>query len=70
MNKINPFFYCYSTNLHNLLRSKEIRFVCSGLNENTMRKFYQYYRTAEFEGVLAEYTSNNPNKLTAVNADE
>jgi hypothetical protein len=62
MNNTNEFFYCYSTNLHDLLRSKGLRYICVGLNENTMRRFYQYRRTKEFEDILAEYTANNPNK--------
>lgn len=60
--KNNEYFYCYSTNLHELLRSKGIRYICAGLNENTMRKFWQYRRTAEFEQYLAEYTASNPNR--------
>jgi hypothetical protein len=58
----NPYFYCYSTNLHELLRIKGIRYITAALNENTMRKFWMYNRTPEFERVLAEYTANNPNR--------
>ncbi|MEK4178550.1 hypothetical protein NSQ61_02990 [Aeribacillus sp. FSL K6-1121] len=62
MEKINEFFYCYSPNLHEFLRTNGQRYICAGLNENTMRKFWQYKRTPEFERLLATYTTNNPNR--------
>lgn len=62
MEKMNEFFYCYSPNLHEFLRANGQRYICAGLNENTMRKFWQYKRTPEFERLLAEYTAKNPNR--------
>jgi hypothetical protein len=56
------YFYCYSPNLQSYLRDNGLRYICAGLNETTMRKFWQYDRTPDFERLLAEYTANNPNR--------
>lgn len=58
----NEFFYCYSTNLHDFLRKNGHRFICTGLNEHTMRKFWQYRRTADLTRLLAEYAAGHPDK--------
>lgn len=50
------YFYCYSPNLYKFLRDNGVRYICTGLNENTMRQFWQYERSAEFERLLAEFT--------------
>lgn len=57
----NEFFYCYSPNLHKHLRDKGIRYTCTGLNENTMRKFWQYKRDFKLNDILRKYTATNPN---------
>jgi hypothetical protein len=62
MNNDKEFFYCYSPNLHDFLRAHGQRYICAGLNENTMRKFWQYRRTDELNRLLKEYAANNPNK--------
>lgn len=52
---MNEFFYCYSTKLHDFLRINQQRYICAGLNENTMRKFWQYRRTEELNRLLSAW---------------
>lgn len=59
----NRFFYCYSPNLYRFLRDNNIRYICTGLNENSMRQFWQYERTNEFERLLSEYTNGKPSAV-------
>jgi hypothetical protein len=56
------FFYCYSPNLHEFLKARGQRYICSGLHEKTLRKFWQYRRDEKLNGLLAEYERNNPNQ--------
>jgi len=50
------YYYCYSTNLFKFLRlEKGFRYICSGLNEKTLRKFWQFERTEELGEALVEY---------------
>lgn len=50
------FFYCYSTNLFKYLKvEKEINYICCGLHEKTLRKFWQFVRTKKLEQALKEY---------------
>jgi len=54
------FYYCYSTNLHDFLRTHGERYICAGLNENTLRKFWQYARTDKLNELLAMYSKERP----------
>jgi hypothetical protein len=58
----NDFYYCYSTKLHDYLRENGQRYICAGLNENTMRKFWQYGRTDELNTLLDAWSASNPNR--------
>lgn len=50
------FYYCYSTNLFKFLKHKKgISFICSGLHEKTLCKFWQFQRTDELLKALEEY---------------
>ncbi|MED3069278.1 hypothetical protein P4310_27965 [Bacillus thuringiensis] len=60
MSKQHEFFYCYSSVLHVFLKERGQRYTCAGLNENTLRKFWQYYRTEELDSLLTEWQSNKP----------
>lgn len=55
----SEFFYCYSTNLHDFLRRNGHRYICTGLNEHTHRKFWQYRRTDDLNRLLAEYAAGS-----------
>ncbi|AUM66385.1 hypothetical protein C0R09_18705 [Brevibacillus laterosporus] len=54
------YFYCYSPNLYEFLKRKGLRYICSGLHEKTLRKFWQYRRDDKLDGSLAEYERNKP----------
>lgn len=56
------YFYCYSPNLHAFLKRNGVAFICSGLHERTLRKFWQYRRDERLNGLLAEYERSNPNR--------
>lgn len=52
---MNEFYYCYSIKLHTFLQERGQRYICAGLNEKTMRKFWQYRRTDELHALLHEW---------------
>lgn len=56
----NEFYYCYSPNLQAFLQAHGQRFICVGLNEKTLRKFWQYRRTTELDTLLNEWQANRP----------
>lgn len=57
---MNEFYYCYSVNLQAFLQTKGLRYICAGLNENTMRKFWQYHRTDKLHIALDEWAKGKP----------
>lgn len=54
------FFYCHSANLQRFLARNGQRYICVGLNENTLKKFWQYRRTGELHRLLDEWAANKP----------
>lgn len=51
------YFYCYSLKLFKFLRmDNDISFICSGLHERTLDKFWQFKRTKELNILLDEYS--------------
>lgn len=58
----NNFYYAYSPNLYRHLKSSGFRYICTGLNETTMRQFWQYERTTELSVALTSYAENKPSK--------
>lgn len=56
----NEFYYCYSPNLQAFLQAHGQRYICAGLNEKTMRKFWQYRRNDELSALLNEWQANRP----------
>ena len=56
----NEFFYCHSPALHKFLQSHGQRYICVGLNEKTLRKFWKYRRTDELHELLREWAKNKP----------
>lgn len=59
----NAYFYCYSTNLYHFLKANSQRYICTGLHENTMRKFWQFHKTAELQRLLDEYDERKDKAL-------
>lgn len=58
----NNFYYAYSPNLYRYLKALGFRYICTGLNEATMRQFWQYERTPELSAALTTYSENKPSK--------
>lgn len=56
----NEFYYCYSLNLHKHLQANGQRYICTGLNDSTMVKFWQYRRTDKLHELLREWAENKP----------
>jgi len=56
----NEFYYCYSPRLHVFLQNAGQRYICVGLNEKTLRKFWQYPRNIELDALLKEWQANRP----------
>lgn len=56
----NQFYYCYSPNLYRFLREKGVKYICTGLNESTMRQFWQFYRDEKLSELLAQYQAQKP----------
>lgn len=57
MENKDAYFYCYSFKLFKFLRmDKEINYICSGLHEKTLDKFWQFKRTEELNNSLKEYS--------------
>jgi hypothetical protein len=57
---MSDFFYCYSPNLYKFLRDRGVKFICTGLNESSMRQFWQYPRNEHLDELLTEYAGNKP----------
>jgi len=53
----NDFFYCYSPQLKARLLDEGERFICAGLNESTMRKFWLFKQNDKLSEVLAEWSA-------------
>ena len=50
------YFYCYSTNLFQFLKNiKKINYICVGLNENNLKKFWQFKMDENLKKALKEY---------------
>lgn len=62
---VSNFYYCYSPVLYRFLKAKGFRYICTGLNESTMRQFWQYERTADLNIALTAYGENKPNMAVA-----
>lgn len=49
------YFYCYSTNLFHFLKASGQNYICSGLHEKTMNKFWLFEKTPQLNKLLDEY---------------
>lgn len=56
----DEFYYCYSMKLFKFLRmDRNIGFVCSGLHEKSLRKFWQFKRTEELNKALMDFSQRH-----------
>lgn len=58
----DKFYYAYSPNLYRFLKAQGLRYICTGLNESTMRQFWQYERTPALSAALTSYAASKPVK--------
>ncbi|MEK3823145.1 hypothetical protein [Paenibacillus sp. FSL K6-1558] len=57
MENKDEYFYCYSFKLFKFLRmDMNVNYICSGLHERTLDKFWQFKRTEELDGYLKIYS--------------
>jgi len=49
------FIFCYSCELMNFLRHRNIRYLVKGVHENTLNPFWVFDRTDEISDILADY---------------
>jgi len=54
------FYYCYSPVLFKFLMARGHKYLCCGLAENTLKKFWQYQRTESLCNSLDEFRTNRP----------
>ena len=59
----NRFFYCYSSTLFHFLKANGLRYVCTGLHERTLKKFWQFEKTDELKALLDEYDERKKQAL-------
>ncbi len=53
----NEYFYCYSHRLFRFLKmEKKIIYICAGLNDKTLLKFWLFKTSDELTKALIEYT--------------
>lgn len=56
-NSKSDYFFCYSARLKNRLLDAGERYICVGLNESTMRKFWLFKQTDSLAEVLESWGS-------------
>lgn len=56
-------FMCYDLNQKNFFKSKGLKYLITGLNERSMRKFWVYERNNKLNKALNEWVETNPNKI-------
>ena len=54
---------CYDLNQKNFFKSKGLKYLITGLNERSMRKFWVYERNDKLNNALNEWVETNPNKI-------
>ena len=54
---MNRYFYCYSYNLKEFLRSSGLRFVAASVNMNTQKKYWVFEGTEELNRLLDVWRS-------------
>ena len=54
---MNRYFYCYSYNLKEFLKSNGLRYVAASVNSNTQKKFWVFEGTNELNRLLSVWSS-------------
>lgn len=54
---MNRYFYCYSYNLKEFLRSSGLRFITAAVNMNTMKKYWVFESSEELDRLLDVWRS-------------
>jgi hypothetical protein len=54
------FYFCYSPNQYRHIKASGLRFICTGLSENTGRQFWMYEKHVGLDNVLKQYAANKP----------
>lgn len=54
---MNRYFYCYSYNLKEFLKSNGLRYISASVNSNTQKKFWVFEGTNELNRLLSVWSS-------------
>ena len=52
---MNKYFYCYSWNLKEFLRSNKESSIVSGIHPNTKKKYWVFERNENLSNLLSEW---------------
>ena len=53
----NNSYYCYSTRLYHFLVSMKFRYVSTGINKNTNKKYWVYNKSEKLDSAIELYNS-------------
>ena len=53
----NNSYYCYSTRLYHFLVSMKFRYVSTGINTNTNKKYWVYNKSEKLDSAIKLYNS-------------
>ncbi|MCK1985182.1 MULTISPECIES: hypothetical protein [Peribacillus] len=56
-------YFSYSPPQYRFIKASGIKFLCTGLSENTSRQFWAYQRTPGLDNVLKQYSAAKPSGL-------
>ena len=51
----NNSFYCYSTRMHNFLLSMKFKYVSTGINGNTNKRYWTYKKSEKLDSAIQVY---------------
>lgn len=53
----NKYFYCYSDRMNFFLRALKFRYVSSGINSNTNKRYWMYEKCENLDSAIELYNS-------------
>jgi len=53
----NTNYYCYSTRLYHFLMALKFRYVSTGINKNTCKKYWVYEKSKKLDEAISFYNS-------------
>ena len=53
----NNSYYCYSTRLYHFLVSMKFRYMSTGINKNTNKKYWVYNKSEKLDSAIELYNS-------------